>query len=1656
MHLAQGRFEKLKSFFRNRGKKFWVPIFALFLVIFGVGTYFLVRTSASSGQAYVTKRSNSRTLRGVTADSSFIRYGVQDDNDSKTWGTYRYNVSTSSGDFTGMCLQPNITGPNGETFDITIDTSDEALITKEIMLVSMDLNSTIASAFESSNPNFWDNLSTSIRNIRTRDTSVGYSSSYYWTDYYYNYQYETGCKPSTDSECTLAYSTVPKADYVFALGHMMIGSLVNQVSTGLTYNEANAVESAAQSIVAWFNNNATYKSVANRTALYSTVVPTYGSVQRIGWLESVAPSTTSVQICKKEKNTGTRLNGATFSVDGIGSKTTTSNGCTATFDVDGSTTSITFHETSAPSGYVLDGSNVTCNISADVSVNTCWAKDNEKVPTAYIKIKKVANANSSTTYAGLTVVGTVFSVKNGSNAEVATITIGSDGTGTTNTALPVGTYTITEKTVTTGFNTNGTSLSVTLDSSNTASTPSTVDMTGSPFRNDVITGKISFTKTGYELGSNNQASSRNLGGITFTAINKADSSISYTIGPTASDGSVTSPSMVYGNYTVTENRSNYNNAYNLISFDATVNSTSTTAISADQTNDTIPDTPALTTIARNSNSTYESPDKEIEISDSASITDRITCSGLQNGAQYKLEGELYELSSGTRLSPTGASTFTADASGTCGNLDMVFSTFDTSAYMDKTLSIKQTLYKNNSTSSSPDWIRIFIHNDNLAETSEQVKVKNIQIETTAYSPRSVNNKELAAGSTWVNDHYSIVGLVNGQSYTVEAVVKDASNNTIGSQSNNITMSLATGTTYTDTINISVDTSAYIGQTIFVHLTLKSSGGATLATHTGTTNNGEYVTVLTPTISTVAVNNRDGSSKELEVGAQQVKDTVSYTGLVSGNVYRLEGQLVRADNGDVIASKNQDFTASGETGSAAVTFDVTTAELIGKSLVVYERLYYGNNKIAEHVVSTDTNQTVTVKTPTIHTVAVDDADGDKWLDVSDGIKVKDTVTYDGLVQGNSYTVVLKLVKQSDTSVELATGTKDFQASGISGSVDVVSSAFDSSAYVGQNLVAYEYLYYGSTLIAKHPTENSSSTDVQNQTVTVKTPEISTTAVDKVDGSSKQIGVGSATVKDTIHYKELAVGKSYKLIGSLVRKDTGAEVASAIINSFTPTQSEDDVVMDFGIDTSTLIGLDLVVYEYLYFGNNKIAEHEELTDANQTVTVKIPSVATVAVDDADGDKFVEVDEGIKLKDTVTYDELIQGDSYTLVMKVLKRSDPDPEHPIATGTKDFQASGISGSVDVISAAFDSTTLHDADLIGLDLVVYEYLYYGSNLIGSHEDKDDTQQIVTVKTPTIHTSAVDWKNGTQKLGVGLTTVTDTVTFTDLVPGRAYTITGTLMDKATGQPAQDADGHAITATLTDFVPTTANGTTTLTFNIFDTTLFYDYAAASQKEYVVFEKLYKTNVEIAHHEDLTDQAQTVQIATPKIQTTATYKVDGSNLLGVGDVTMVDYADYEGLVEGDWYTIVGAIIDPTTGEILEIDDEFVENTKTFKADVNGKGRVALEINLNTVRLQGRSFVVHERLYRSQSKHGDGRLLAEHKEALDEGNQTITVKVATIGTVAKDAKQNPDGSYDDVLDHEDGQTIVDTVHYDGLLMDEEYTLYGYLWDKTNNRSLLGKDGK
>lgn len=150
-------------------------------------------------------------------------------------------------------------------------------------------------------------------------------------------------------------------------------------------------------------------------------------------------------------------------------------------------------------------------------------------------------------------------------------------------------------------------------------------------------------------------------------------------------------------------------------------------------------------------------------------------------------------------------------------------------------------------------------------------------------------------------------------------------------------------------------------------------------------------------------------------------------------------------------------------------------------------------------------------------------------------------------------------------------------------------------------------------------------------------------------------------------------------------------------------------------------------------------------------------------------------------------------------------------------------------------------------------------------------------------------------------TLTDTVSYTGLVPGKEYKVTGVLMNKETGEKLL-VDSKEITAE-TVFVPETKNGSVDVTF-IFDATGLHG------KEIVVFEDLYRENVLLATHADINDEGQTVKIKNPEIGTKAT--ADGKKEITADKITITDVVSYKDLTPGKEYKLTGVLMNKATND------------------------------------------------------------------------------------------------------------------------------------------------
>lgn len=240
-------------------------------------------------------------------------------------------------------------------------------------------------------------------------------------------------------------------------------------------------------------------------------------------------------------------------------------------------------------------------------------------------------------------------------------------------------------------------------------------------------------------------------------------------------------------------------------------------------------------------------------------------------------------------------------------------------------------------------------------------------------------------------------------------------------------------------------------------------------------------------------------------------------------------------------------------------------------------------------------------------------------------------------------------------------------------------------------------------------------------------------------------------------------------------------------------------------------------------------------------------------------------------------------------------------------------------------------------------------------------------------------------------TLTDTVSYTGLVPGKEYKVTGVLMDKETGEKLL-VDSKEITAE-TVFVPETKNGSVDVTF-IFDATGLHG------KEIVVFEDLYRENVLLATHADINDEGQTVKSKNPEIGTKAT--ADGKKEITADKITITDVVSYKDLTPGKEYKLTGVLMNKATNDKLLIDGKEITAEATFTPKAP-TGEVEMTFSFDARELTAETeVVVFETLYR------DGIEIAVHADIEDEGQ---TVKILPLHGSIMTTKVNADDPTDKI---------------------------------------------
>lgn len=946
-----------------------------------------------------------------------------------------------------------------------------------------------------------------------------------------------------------------------------------------------------------------------------------------------------------------------------------------------------------------------------------------------------------------------------------------------------------------------------------------------------------------------------------------------------------------------------------------------------------------------------------------------------------------------------------------------------------------------------------------------------------------------SADTDIIDKVTITDTMAGREYTITGTLMDKdTGEAVMVNGNTVTASqtfTSDGTKKVLDMHFNFDSSALGGKTVVVCEKL-TYGDYVAATEEDMENKDQ--TIYFPEIHTTATDSETADHLTLADSRAIITDTVTYTNLLKGETYTLSGVLMDKETGKELlvdgepVTQEMAFTAGRASGTKKLKFEFDTTGLAGKSFVVYETLTLEDVEVAEHKDINDEGQTIHI--PAAQTTATDDSSKINVSEAKKEVSVTDTVAYRNLVPGKEYTVRGTAVDKetgeplTDADGNELVSTAKFTAASADGSVDV-KFTFDGTAMAGRSVVFFENVYYTDKLIAVHA-------DIDDEAQTVHIPLIFTSVKDKDTDSHMSLAGSDVTLTDTVAYRNLVPGKTYTVSGTLMDQRTGKAVTvngKAVTSSadFTPDTADGETTVDFHFNTKGLDDTTVVVFEKMFYGNAEIAAHEDINDKGQTIY--IPSVKTTAIDEKTATKLTLAEKDIHIVDKVAYRNLVPGEKYTVTGTAIDKTTgetlKDDAGKDVTAKASFKAEKANGTVDV-AFVFDGSTL-----AGKTVVMYENIYYNNKLVGVHADISDEAQIIYV--PSVKTAATDTKTETKLTYAEKDIkITDTVEYTNLIPGKTYKVTGTAVDKKTGKVIKDADGKAVTSEA-EITPETADGKVDVDF-------IFDGSNLAGKTIVMFEEIRYEDKLIGVHADIDDEAQTIYV--PAIATEALDEVTGIHLSNAGDdVKVKDTVTYKNLIPGLTYRVAGTVMDKDTKKPLQNGGKDITAEAVFTPET-ADGTVDVEFTFSAKEFAGKTMVLFEKLYlvknadnadanpddtsnkdktpddtqkASESENTQNKtdntsnkvevdnedntpadnsevkevLIAVHEDYNDE-NQTICVP--QIKTTAKDAKSGTSMFY-----AEKSAKIVDTVSYRNLVPGKKYKVVGTAVDKSNGAPVI-----
>lgn len=515
--------------------------------------------------------------------------------------------------------------------------------------------------------------------------------------------------------------------------------------------------------------------------------------------------------------------------------------------------------------------------------------------------------------------------------------------------------------------------------------------------------------------------------------------------------------------------------------------------------------------------------------------------------------------------------------------------------------------------------------------------------------------------------------------------------------------------------------------LFCYDLINENKTITISQHNQVIDLGEWDNDCTKfSVDTIATDYLDGD-KFLRAGKETaVKDVITYC--ARKNVeFTIVGTIMDKDtnspliiNGEKV-EQSITFTPEENCGTLEMVFPFDTTELVGKSVVAFEKLYYKDIEEASHEDINSPEQTVDIIEMT--TKVENNENDNKIFAHGPNTRIVDTVDY-CLKPGLEFTIKGTVMNKATGEKVLVDNSpvvleKTFTPTKRCDKLEMTYE-FDTTSLAGAELVIFTELYTDGNLILENK-----DLDDEDETFEIEF-SVDTIATDYLDGD-KFLRAGKETaIKDVITYcarKNIEV----TIVGTIMDKETntpltinGEKVEQSI--TFTPEENCGTIEMIFPFDTTELIGKSVVAFEKMYHENIEKGSHEDINAPEQTVD--IIELTTKVENNDDGNKTFAYDTDIKVVDTVDYC-LKPGLEYTIKGIVMDKATGNGilvDSKSVVSEKTFTPTERCGKFEM------TYEFNTANLAGAQLVIYTYLYTDGELILENKDLNDENESFIIK----------------------------------------------------------------------------------------------------------------------------------------------------------------------------------------------------------------------------------------------------------------------------------------------------------------------------------------